>query len=209
MKTRALNYAKTERILFLLNFCGIKAHKILARTINSYVCSLFNNALSNAGYKASAHWTISKTRIRKECAGKRPWPHLKYYPSICLDTRRLRNSTKNRSQDNWCHGQDSNRKLPAQKSELSPLGPTSSANTRKAYQWFRYEYGSSVPQWFHRDDRSSISKRGRNCSFSMGRGRTSEESPKMNLRLILRGSASRGVSHAQRLHIRLMVILLQ
>jgi hypothetical protein len=66
-----------------------------------YLTTLFQWLWLYSFEQTGDNWMIN----RKGCGRKRPWPNLRYYPSICLVG--LRKITKNLSQDSRIPGQDS------------------------------------------------------------------------------------------------------
>jgi hypothetical protein len=77
-----------------------------------------------------------------------PWPNLRCYPGICLE--RLRNSTKNLSEDSVPPGRDSNQGPPQYEAGIltARRGPTHFASSKYFFgallhinSWFQWNKG--------------------------------------------------------------------
>jgi hypothetical protein len=76
-----------------------------------FICSLFNDALSNSGYVVLNDWLIMNWR---GCGRKRSWPDLRNCSSICSEGQEIQEE----SQDNWCLGQGAMRGPPECRAEV-------------------------------------------------------------------------------------------
>jgi hypothetical protein len=88
--------------------------------ISWLICSIFGKAFSSLYYIASVMWKDDTWMINwKGCGRNRSWPNFRNYPGIWLG--KLRETTKNLSQDSRSPGKAFKRDLPNTEQERETL----------------------------------------------------------------------------------------
>jgi hypothetical protein len=93
-----IQYIPTQQCYQLLYFYPLCTNSaVLPVALFLFICSLFNDTVSNSDHAALNDWII----VKREWERKWPWPNVRYYPGICVVG--LRKTTRNsvRTDSDW------------------------------------------------------------------------------------------------------------